>query len=72
MITENLTKSLEVGFKKYTVSLLGDVQTTSLRKRQTNAFRPGTKAGVEHDYTFALSKTISSKSSSRAIAVETA
>nr|WP_295108302.1 DNA methyltransferase [uncultured Caulobacter sp.] len=72
VITENLTKSLEVGFKKYTVSLLGDVQTTSLRKRQTNAFRPGTKAGVEHDYTFALSKTISSKSSSRAIAVETA
>jgi hypothetical protein len=71
MITEELTRSLKQGFKKYDVNLIGEVQTTSLRRRQTNAFRPGTKAGVEHDYTFSLLKAVARRSTSWAAAGET-
>lgn len=54
-LTAGLTASLKTGLNGREVKLVGDVNTTDLRKRQTNAFRPGTKTGVEHDYVFGVS-----------------
>jgi DNA methylase len=54
-ITSGLSESLKSGLVNGNVALAGNVSTSALRKRQTNAFRPGTKAGVEHDFIFECS-----------------
>lgn len=51
-LSSGLSKSLAEGLEGFAVEAIGDVNTTELRKRQTNAFRPGTQAGVEHDFIF--------------------
>jgi len=53
---EGLTQSLIVGLAGRRVAPLHKGTTTSIARRQTNSFRPGTAAGgVEHDFTFRLS-----------------
>jgi hypothetical protein len=54
-MTAGLLASLEAGLSACRVTMTGGANTSELRKRQTNAFRPGTKAGVEHDYIFDVS-----------------
>lgn len=56
-LTRGLDSSLKQGLRHFDVQLSGAVSTTELRGRQTNAFRPGTKAGVEHDYVFKVDRT---------------
>jgi hypothetical protein len=53
-LTVGLFASLKTGLYGREVKPVGNVSTTELRKRQTNAFRPGTKAGVEHDFIFVV------------------
>ncbi|MFN0185387.1 MAG: hypothetical protein ACKVQR_16365, partial [Aquabacterium sp.] len=48
-----LHSSLKAGFAGYKVKSRDVGETTEIRNRQTNVFRPGTSAGrVEHDFTF--------------------
>ena len=48
-----LHSSLKAGFAGYKVRPRDVGETTEIRNRQTNVFRPGTSAGrVEHDFTF--------------------
>lgn len=60
-LTAGLIASLHEGLPAREVKPFGDVNTTPLRRRQTNAFRPGTKAGVEHDYVFKLNAFVDAK-----------
>ncbi|MCZ8043342.1 MAG: DNA methyltransferase [Beijerinckiaceae bacterium] len=56
VIAEELGSSLSSALQGQLVTQIGDGQTSALQKRQTNAFRPGTKAGVEHDFTYAVTR----------------
>lgn len=56
-IAEGLIESIRAGMPTAKVSLQSDVSTSDLKKRQVNAFRPGTKAGVEHDFIFDVRRT---------------
>jgi hypothetical protein len=58
VIAEGLEASLSSGLPRYRISCVGEGHTSSLQKRQTNAFRPGTKTGVEHDFTFLVTRPL--------------
>jgi hypothetical protein len=66
-LSSGLSRSLTDGLAGLAVSAVGNINTTELRNRQTNAFRPGTQAGVEHDFIFEISqpKPPSSKKASK-------
>jgi hypothetical protein len=50
-----LRQSLEIGLSGYKITPLNVGVTTEIKKRQTNAFRPGTKSiRYEHDFSFEL------------------
>ena len=50
-----LVTSLETGFAGRTVKPLHEGETSTIRRRQTNSFRPGTSPEkVEHDFAFAI------------------
>lgn len=52
---EGLQSSLCTGFAEYHVKALHGGETTEIRNRQTNAFRPGTTSRrYEHDFAFTL------------------
>jgi hypothetical protein len=52
-----ISKSLEDGLTEFMVKPLRDGETSTIKKRQTNSFRPGTAPEkLEHDFTFALAK----------------
>ncbi|MGR4893208.1 DNA methyltransferase [Sphingopyxis sp. LARHCG72] len=57
-LSVGLANSMETGFGGKAIRMLGGASTSELRKRQTNAFRPGTKAGVEHDFVFEVSDIV--------------
>jgi hypothetical protein len=51
-LSNGLQKTLRLGMVNSTIVMRSNIQTSSLSKRQTNTFRPGTIAGVEHDFIF--------------------
>lgn len=52
---EGVQSSLKTGFVAYRVKALHDGETTEIKNRQTNAFRPGTTTErYEHDFAFSL------------------
>ena len=56
-IENNLTSSLEEGFTRFDIKRVGRPESSEIRRRQTNVFRPGTSGDrAEHDFVFRLER----------------